>query len=434
MLCKRLLMFIMNKIIRFFLFFFYIVSLYAANNEIGSAYFTYDPAIVLYNAHQCYKDGLCEISFDLCRAYIENEQKFQVPMNSFGVNARVLLALNLLKKRSPIDKAGDEYRFNFAEDLLLEICCNPEKTKAIDENSLVYFQDCAWRILAQLYVGKKEYRESALCLYNSLAVQYNGYNEKWPYIFPRHTPGQLRLIVDLMKQSQAARSLMEKVTAGLEDQQMWFLSTLFERAWLYDDSLSAPWLLVQYNRKGESLKLEYQHLLYIFKLHAQTARAMRRGGNININAVRVELAQYHPELADSYSIMACNEHNVQKFSVYRDVKKNYLDYVRRRSLVNQNKKVFLAILNRQVIGKGILHIRGPKIETRPSPDANLYLYVADAYKQKRVGARLTDVILSYAQKKFNVDRVMISSNKTEKASSPKEFNLARVLEAVRMLK
>lgn len=432
MLCKGVLMFIVKKIVRFFPF--YMLSVCTGDNSIVSSYLEHHPKTVLSNAHQCYKEGLYDISFDLCQSYIVAERSAMVATDIPGVNARILLGFNLLKKKIK----ADEYQFTIAEDALLEVCCESEKTNAIDKANVVRLQDYAWRILAKLYTNQRDYQKSAICLYNSLAVQYNAYNDISPHIFPEHKPGQLHAIARFMKCNKEYRSLIEFLTAGIAGEQVWFLETLLKRSWRYDDSLDALWLLAQHSRACEDPKTDFEKVLYPFQLHVRLAKVIKKE-QLDLNEVSVKLLKDHPELADSYSIMYCRENAVKRYSEYEKIKKSYLEYVTDRHTADKNKMIFLAILRGTVIGKGILSKLQPShwefnqyCELRESvPNISLRLFVDEAYKGQKVGVKLTETVLLYAQEMLQAKNARISSNKTSKIG---EFHIPRVFKQLQDIK
>ena len=248
----------------------------------------------------------------------------------------------------------------------------------------MHIQEYTWRILAKLYLAQQENQKSGKCLYNSLAVQYNAYNDIYPHVFPRHIPGQLRCITYLMSRDKEYRSFMvDSISELTADDQAWFLSTLFERAWQQEDSLDALWLLAQHKKVLEKPASDYENMLYTFRLHAESAQAMEQGQSIDPNEVYVEFLNDHPELADSYSIMWCKNHNVKDYSVYEQIKKSYLNYVD-RDAQDKNRMVFLAIFQNQVVGKGLLRKLS---QSWPVQYVSLNLCIDEVYKQKRIGAK-----------------------------------------------
>lgn len=416
----------------------YVLNGYAADKEVVSADRGYqdlvnhfDSKMLLSNASRCYNEGLYDISYNLCRAYIESERQGNTQIQDIGIKARMLLGFNFLKKASNSEDVAHGDHFDFVQNALLEICWDHQKTEACDKTYLVGVWDYAWRILAKIYIAQKEYRKGVTCLYNGLAVQYGAYNDTDPHVFPKHVSGQLRCIAHVMRYDKEYQSDILSLTAGLAEDQAWFLGALFERAWYYDDSLDAVWLLAQHNRTYENPKSEYETILHTFRLHAESEQALEREPNVVLDEVRVELLKDHPELADSYSLMLCNNHHVKRYLIYDNIKKDYLNYAEKAD-ADINKSVFLAILRGQVIGKAILHHRHHlRYCSESIKNVGLNLFIDKAYKGKRVGARMVETILPYAQKMFDAQNVFISSNKTSKRG---EYTIERVLEIARTLK
>jgi hypothetical protein len=233
-----------------------------------------------------------------------------------------------------------------------------------------------------------------------------------------------------MNKDKEYRSFMMDSISELEaEDQIWFMNTLLKRAWQQEDSLDALWLLAQYNQISEKPTSDYEKMLYVFRLHAQSDQAMEEGQNVDLNDVRVEFLKDHPELVDSYSIMWCKNNNVKHYSEYKKVKKSYLDYIA-RDVWNPDKIVFLAIFQNQVVGKGLLRklLQGGLVQY-----VGLNLFIDENYKQKRIGAILAETMLLYAQRTWQAERAHIASNKT-KTSSALNVDIGNFLRRIEILK
>jgi hypothetical protein len=69
--------------------------------------------------------------------------------------------------------------------------------------------------------------------------------------------------------------------------------------------------------------------------------------------------------------------------------------------------VFLAIFQNQVVGKGLLRKLS---QSWPVQYVSLNLCIDEGYKQKRIGAKLAEIILLYAQKTWQAEKAYISLN------------------------